>query len=58
MHHGRGGMGSHKHYVSGRAGKSPKQRHALKRQAEAQVVKDKSRIKDPKKSIKDLFHKK
>lgn len=31
---GRGGMGSHKHGVSGRPGKSPKERHRLRREAE------------------------
>lgn len=30
----RGGMGSHKHGVSGHAGKSPKLRLAIKREAE------------------------
>lgn len=50
-------MGSHKHYVSGRNGKSPKTRHALKREAEANCIKDNSRIKDPKKSVKELFRK-
>ncbi len=34
MQTGRGGMGSHKHGISGRAGKSPKFRHWMKREAE------------------------
>ena len=32
---GRGGMGSHKHYISGKNGKSPRLRHQLRREAEA-----------------------
>jgi hypothetical protein len=36
MQQGRGGMGSHKHGVSGRAPKSPKLRHRMKLDAERQ----------------------
>jgi hypothetical protein len=32
-------MGAHKHGISGKAGKSPRFRHAMKREAEAQLVK-------------------
>jgi len=38
---GRGGMGSHKHGISGIAGKSPKARHEMKRYAESQERKAK-----------------
>jgi len=38
---GRGGMGSHKHGTSGVAPKSPKARHRLKREAEADSIKPK-----------------
>jgi len=56
MQKGKSGVGSHKHGVSGRAGKSPKLRHTLKREAERNSIKDRSRIRDPKDTIKELFH--
>lgn len=39
---GRASMGMHKHGVSGQAGKSPKMRHYLKREAEKQNRKSKA----------------
>lgn len=51
---GRGGMGSHKHGVSGTAPKSPRLRHALKREAEKQERKRKNRT-DWKASLRELF---
>jgi hypothetical protein len=57
MVHGRGGMGSHKHGVSGRSGKSPSFRHQMKREAEKDERKDnKKKIRDPKSSVDELFH--
>lgn len=44
MQQGRGGMGSHKHGTSGVPGKSPKLRHALKREAEKQERKKRKTI--------------
>ena len=55
--YGRGGMGSTKHGKGGHSGKSPKLRHAMKREAESQVVKDRSRIADPSSSVKELLDK-
>jgi len=49
------GFGMHKHGTSGRTGKSPKLRHAMKREAEQNERKDRSRIKDPKRTMKELF---
>jgi hypothetical protein len=56
MQKGKSGIGSHKHGVSGRAGKSPKLRHALKREAEPNSIKDRSKTEDPKDTIRELFH--
>ena len=56
MTQGRSGMGSHKHGTSGHSGKSPKLRSQIKREAEKNEHKDKSRIKDPKSSVDELFH--
>jgi hypothetical protein len=53
-----GGMGMRKHARSGYAPKSPKFKHAMKREAEQNSVKATSRIKDPKQSVSDLFHRK
>lgn len=53
---GRGGMGSHKHGISGHSPKSPKLRHNIKLEAERSEVKDRSRIKDPKASVSELFN--
>lgn len=55
MHSGRGGMGSHKHYVSGHATKSPRARFLEKMEAEKSERKDRSAIKEPKGSVKELF---
>lgn len=49
------GFGMHKHGTSGRTGKSPKLRQAMKREAERNERKDRSRIKDPKRTMKELF---
>lgn len=49
------GMGAHKHGTCGYASKSPKFRHALKREAERDIRLDRSRIRDPKQSLRDLF---
>ena len=58
MQEGKGGMGSHKHGTSGRAPKSPKTKHRMKREAEKDVRLDRTRIKDPKASVQELFRKK
>jgi hypothetical protein len=55
MKSGNAGMGMAKHRKSGRATKSPKFRHQMKMAAEAQERKDKSRIREPKSSITELF---
>ena len=55
---GRGGMGMKKHGKSGchRGNtKSPKFRHVQRLEAEKNEIKDKSRIRDPKKNMKELF---
>jgi len=41
-----------------KAGKSPKLRHAMKRAAEENVRKDKSRIKEPRHSVRELLDEK
>ena len=51
-----GGGGMHKHRTSGRSGKSPALRHAMRREAECNEIKDKSRIKDSKESVREVFH--
>ena len=48
-------MGTAKHRKSGYSGKSPKYRFLTKLDAEKNEIKDKSRIKNPKSSIKELF---
>lgn len=58
MSSGSKGMGMHKHGTSGRAPKSPKAKHAMKREAEANSIKATGRIKDPKSSVSELFKKK
>lgn len=50
-----GGMGTTKHAKSGRATKSPRFRFQQKLEAEKNERKDRSRIKEPKQSIKELF---
>lgn len=57
MKGGRAGMGSHKHYVSGHATKSPRFRFLQKIEAEKNERKDTKRIKDPKPTVKELFSK-
>lgn len=54
---GRGGMGSRKHGKSGHSTKSPKFRFFNKMEAEKNKIKDKSRIKEPYSSIKELMNK-
>lgn len=54
---GRGGMGSHKHGVSGHATKSPRARFLERLEAEKNERKDHSRIREPKTSVKELFEK-
>jgi len=51
---GRGGMGSHKHGVSGHTTKSPRMRHWMKQEAEKQVAK-RVRIINPVSSMKELM---
>ena len=55
MHQARGGMGSRKHGKHGISGKSPRFRHAMKREAEKNERKQRSRIRDPKSSVRELF---
>lgn len=58
MASGTKGIGPHKHAKSGchRGNpKGPKLRHAMKREAERNEIKDRSGIRDPKGSIKELF---
>lgn len=50
-----GGMGIAKHRKSGHTTKSPKMRHAMKLEAERNERKDRTRIKEPKNKVKDLF---
>lgn len=57
MHTGNKGTGTSKHRKSGHSGKSPKARHQTKREAEADVRVDKSRIKQPFNSVNELFRK-
>lgn len=52
---GHGGMGSHKHGVSGRATKSPRLRHWMKRVAEADERKPRRSTTKWKSTIKDLL---
>jgi hypothetical protein len=52
---GGGGMGSKKHGQSGHATKSPRFRFLQKLEAEKNDRKDRSRIKEPKASVKELF---
>lgn len=51
-----GGMGSTKHGKSGRATQSPRFRFQKKLEAERDVRKDKSRIRNPKATVQELFH--
>lgn len=47
-------IGMRKHGVSGHAGKSPKARHAMRREAEANEIMDRSAIKKPKSTVREL----
>jgi hypothetical protein len=48
-------MGMAKHRKAGHTTKSPRFRHAMKLEAERNERKDRSRIREPKKNVKDLF---
>ena len=52
---GRGGMGSKKHGQSGHATKSPRFRFLQKIEAEKNERKDRSRLRDPKPTVGELF---
>jgi hypothetical protein len=56
MQKGRGGMGSHKHGVSGRAGKSPRLRLAMKMDAERNERRPRGKIVDAKDTVREVFH--
>jgi hypothetical protein len=55
MQQSRGGMGTRKHGKSGHATKSPRLRHAMRLEAERNERKDRSQIKRPFDSVKDMF---
>lgn len=55
MHQARGGMGSKKHGTSGHATKSPRLRFALKLAAERDERKDRSKIKQPFNSLREML---
>lgn len=57
MKGGSKGMGMAKHRRSGHATKSPKVRHAAKIEAERNERKDRTRIRDPKGSVTEVFKK-
>lgn len=42
--------------IRGKTSKSPKAKHAIKREAEKNIKKNRSKIENPKKSIKDVFN--
>lgn len=48
------GMGTHKHGTCGYASKSPRFRHAMKREAEADVRRDRRSILEPKQWVREL----
>ena len=58
MQGGQGGMGSHKHGISGIPTHSPRYRHFMKREAELNDKKDRSRIMNPVNNVSELFKKK
>lgn len=58
MQSGRGGMGSHKHGTSGHATKSPRARFLEKMEAERNERKSRSAIKNPARSVAQLFKQK
>jgi hypothetical protein len=53
---GQKGFGMTKHGRSGRATRSPRFRFLQKLEAQKNDRRDRSRIKDPKKSVAELFH--
>jgi hypothetical protein len=53
----RGSIGVSKHGKSGYTPKSPKLRHQMKRDAEANEVRQKNQIQNPESSVKNLFNK-
>src|SRR5437016_14256718 len=55
-HGGQKGFGMTKHGRSGHANRSPRFRFLQKLEAEKNDRKDRSRIKDPKRSVEELFH--
>ena len=55
---GRGGMGSHKHGTLGIATQSPRYRHNMRREAELNEIKDRSRIHEPVSNVTELFKRK
>jgi hypothetical protein len=55
-HSGQKGFGMTKHGRSGHATRSPRFRFVQKLEAEKNDREDKSRIKDPKQSVEELFH--
>ena len=55
-HGGQKGFGMTKHGRSGHATRSPRFRFLQKLEAEKNDRKDRSRIKDPKRSVEELFH--
>ena len=55
-HDGQKGFGMTKHGRSGHATRSPRFRFLQKLEAQKNDRKDRSRIKDPKQSVEELFH--
>jgi hypothetical protein len=55
-HGGQKGFGMTKHGRSGHATRSPRFRFLQKLEAHKNVCKDRSRIKDPRRSVEELFH--
>ena len=55
-HGGQKGFGMTKHGRSGHATRSPRFRFLQKLEAQQNDRKDRSRIKDPKQSVEELFH--
>ena len=55
-HGGQKGFGMTKHGRSGHATRSPRFRFLQKLEAQKNDRKDRSRIKDPKRSVEELFH--
>ena len=55
-HGGQKGFGMTKHGRSGYATRSPRFRFLQKLEAQKNDRKDRSRIKDPKQSVEELFH--